>query len=97
GGADDDSDGGRGVFTLPARSFPDLSINHKFDNPLAHLQSFLREQAGTPVLICSDSPGRRETLLDLLRTIKVEPQVLPGWQPFLEQRPALAITVAPID
>src|SRR5690606_28358193 len=41
--------------------------------------------------------GRRETLLDLLRTIKVEPQVLPGWQPFLEQRPALAITVAPID
>ncbi|MDC0598923.1 DEAD/DEAH box helicase, partial [Gammaproteobacteria bacterium] len=82
---------------LNTQTFPDISINQKLENPLANLQHFLEQQKGKPVLFCTDSPGRRETLLDLLKTIHVYPEVLNGWIAFKETLPALAITVAPID
>jgi transcription-repair coupling factor (superfamily II helicase) len=80
------------------QNFPDLSVEHKQEEPLAALQAFLQgqEKQGA-VLFCADSPGRRETLLDLLKRIKVYPQPLDNWQSFLRERPACAICVSPME
>lgn len=78
--------------------FPDLSLEHKHEEPLAALQRFLSGHAGnTPVLFCTDSAGRRETLLDLLKRIQVYPEVIETWQDFLQQRADCAICVSPLE
>lgn len=93
----DQSSTKEGQCQLRTNSFPDLSINQKLDPPLYSLQQFLVNNKDTPVLFCTDSAGRRETLLDLLKTIQVYPQVIADWQGFYTTRPALAITVAALD
>ncbi len=84
-------------WNLRSSVFPDLEVEPKAQEPLLQLQRFLREQTGTPVLFCCDSAGRREVMLELLRRIDVAPLVLTDWQDFLQQRPALGITVAPLE
>ena len=49
------------------------------------------------MLFCVESPGRRETLLDLLARHQLKPKAVESWRAFVEGRQTLAITVAPID
>ncbi|MEX2366998.1 MAG: transcription-repair coupling factor, partial [Pseudohongiellaceae bacterium] len=88
---------GKAHYNLQSRNFPDLSIQQKLHEPLVNLKNFLSENSATPVLFACDSAGRRETLLDLLATIAIRPEVVDGWQDFYQRRPALAITVAPLE
>ncbi len=84
-------------FQLKTGDFPKLEINHKLDNPLQALQNFLIQNEHIPVLFCTDSAGRRETLLDLLKNIQQYPNVVSSWESFIQQRPKLAITIAPLE
>ncbi len=79
------------------QNFPDIEVNHKLENPLGPLQEFLNQHPDKPILFCTDSAGRRETLRDLLKTIQVYPEVLSGWKDFTEARPKIAITIAPVE
>jgi len=90
-------DAGSGVFNLPASRFPVLEVDARAAQPFAALQHFLAAERGRSVLLCCDSPGRREALLELLQRIDVQALVLPDWQTFLQEVPALAITVAPLE
>jgi len=78
-------------FQLP----PDVAINAKADNPLNKLASFLisTEQR---VLFCAESQGRRETLLELLAKIGVQPKEVDSWSTFATSDLTLAITVYPL-
>ncbi|MFL2840341.1 MAG: transcription-repair coupling factor [Pseudohongiellaceae bacterium] len=82
---------------LKTRNFPKLEVNHKLNNPLSTLQEFLITNSKAPILFCTDSAGRRETLLDLLKNIHVYPEVLDEWETFVMQKPHIAITIAPLE
>jgi transcription-repair coupling factor (superfamily II helicase) len=86
-----------GVYNLQTGHFPDLEVESRNEQPLAKLQQFLRAQEGVPVLFCCDSAGRREAMLDLLQRIDVQPRTVPDWRTFWDERPPLAITVAPLE
>ena len=88
-----------GVFNFTSEKPPALTINTQKDNPLEQLQQFLdtaREQQ-QKVLFCTETPGRRETLLELLKPYKIYPKTLPGWTDFLSTRKSPAVCTAPLD
>ncbi|MCP5425566.1 MAG: transcription-repair coupling factor [Gammaproteobacteria bacterium] len=75
---------------------PVLSTPSRADAPGATLQTFVQDYAGR-VLVTVESPGRREVLLDTLRTTGLKPQTCVGWQDFLQSDLRLAITLAPLE
>ena len=79
--------------TLPA---PELPLDARAQHPAAELQRFLDHYPGR-VLVATDSPGRRESLLAQLAGVELHPEVLASWQAFLDGEARFAITVAPID
>lgn len=86
----------REAFSLGSQAMPDLATNTKLSNPLTGLESFLG-QAGGRVLFCAESPGRVETLKEILRQINIAPTQISNWQHFIAGDMMHAITVAPLD
>ena len=60
------------------------------------LAAFISAHHG-PVLLCAESTGRREVLLESLRQVGIVPEPAQDWKDFLARQLALAITVAPVD
>ncbi len=86
---------------LPASALPDLSIERRSDQPLRRLQSWLdagQRDARQPlrVLLCAESAGRRETLLDLLRESRLDARVIESWAAFTAADTAFGLVVAPL-
>lgn len=82
------------------KKFPNLSIDHKLQQPLEHLQAFLNEFLKNPqarVLFCVESAGRREVLLDLLNKFSLEVYRCETWQEFLDVSGPISIIVAPLE
>ena len=76
-----------------------LEINHRLKQPLTLLQDYLArmQAAGYRVLICAETSGRREVLLNLLKDANLHPTQVPTWQAFCgDSTLDLAISVAPI-
>lgn len=75
---------------------PDILVDHKSSEPLKKLKDYL---AGldNKILFCVESPGRREALLQLLRTHNISPTPVNTWQEFLSSTEKLCITVAPLE
>ncbi|PPE66407.1 transcription-repair coupling factor [Caldimonas caldifontis] len=78
-----------------ARPLPDLSAERGATEPLKRLQLHV---GTTPhrVLIVAESPGRRESLLELLRDNKIEPPTVDSLAAFEAGDAHFAITVAPL-
>ena len=85
------------TYTAACMPLPELAVDHSVEQPLSRLHAFASSLGATPLLFCCDSAGRRESLLELLRRINLEPKVVQGWQEFTELRPPLAITVATLE
>ena len=95
---------------LELRNAPDAPVHLKTDfapppqlhevaqgnTALERLASFIDQHRG-PVLICAESAGRREVLLEGLRDIGLTPQEVTGWPSFEVSGLKLGITVAPVD
>lgn len=64
--------------------------------PLSALQSHLRDNP-VPTLICAESAGRREALLEHARKAGLSLTECANWTDFLTQRPALGITTYPLE
>ncbi|MFN7096894.1 MAG: transcription-repair coupling factor, partial [Gammaproteobacteria bacterium] len=75
---------------------PQVQVNHKLQNPLLVLQQYLHDYTGR-VLFCTESAGRRESLLTLLQTIAVYPHKINDWREFLSGHEKYTITTAPLD
>ncbi len=75
---------------------PPLQINARSEHPAAALRQFVQQFAGR-ILFAAESPGRRESLLNLLRDSDIHPTPLEDWQGFLSGDARLAITVAPLE
>jgi len=75
---------------------PVLSSGEREGGAVEHLLEFVENHAG-PVLLCAESAGRREILLETLANLGATPDSCDDWQDFLDRRPPFAITVAPMD
>ncbi|MEE4659595.1 MAG: transcription-repair coupling factor [Halieaceae bacterium] len=82
--------------SLPLQLPPDLSPEKQSESPLEKLKSFMAGH-GAPVLLCAESAGRREILLESLARHGLAPQSVDSWQAFLDSGADLAITTAPMD
>ncbi|MEI2794315.1 transcription-repair coupling factor [Pseudoxanthomonas sp. F11] len=81
---------------LGDQPLPPLPVAAK-DAPAGEaLKSFLGHYPGR-VLIASDSPGRREALLEVLQAAALVPEVLADFTAFRTGRERFAITVAPLE
>lgn len=73
-----------------------ITIDNKAANSLYKLETFLKS-CEAKVLIVAESLGRRENLLDLLKTIQLVPTQFASWQEFIAAPTSLGITVAPLE
>ncbi len=84
-----------------AQRLPDLSVNRRADAPLARLEQFLLE-APQRKLILAESPGRRETMLQMFAEYRLlagdgaNLPTLDGWAAFEAGRHDVAIAVGPL-
>ncbi|MCL6269812.1 transcription-repair coupling factor [Sansalvadorimonas sp. 2012CJ34-2] len=80
---------------IPARTVPVLAAEPRREQPLQKLLDFLN--GNSRVLFTAESPGRRESLLELLSKAGIRPETADNWQHFLAGSSPIAITVAPLD
>ncbi|MDP1574927.1 MAG: transcription-repair coupling factor [Coxiellaceae bacterium] len=75
----------------------DIAVDHRNKNPLEKLQHFIDTKPGK-VLICAESTGRREIIVELFKKNHIAITLIKDWQTFLNL-PAdapIALTIAPI-
>ncbi len=78
--------------TAPA---PDLTIDDRAENPFHRLADLLT--AGTHrILICAETPGRRELINQMLRQAGWSPKSVDDWPSFLDTDHPLCLSIAPI-
>ncbi|NQX90029.1 MAG: DEAD/DEAH box helicase [Halioglobus sp.] len=75
---------------------PDLAEAGQRGLPMDILLQFMREHEG-PLLLCAESAGRREILLQELQARAITPPVVSNWQAFLASGLSFAIATAPLD
>lgn len=76
-------------------ALPNLTVDHRKPNPVEHLQQFISTHPGR-LLICAESTGRREILLELLKKNRIDIQLVDHWEEFLNTENKIALTIAPI-
>ncbi|EKD76897.1 MAG: Transcription-repair coupling factor, partial [uncultured bacterium] len=76
---------------------PTLLIDHRQKNPIINLQNFIATNPGK-ILICAESTGRREILLDLFKRNHLDVQCVENWSAFLHSHShSRFLTIAPIS
>ena len=83
-----------GEFTC--RSMPNVMLDTKLAKPADALLQFLDFFTGK-VLFVAESAGRREGLIDKLRTYKIAVKVIDSWQAFLKSEVSPCVLVAPME
>ncbi|MEX2353289.1 MAG: CarD family transcriptional regulator, partial [Gammaproteobacteria bacterium] len=73
-----------------------LPVDIHSSQPLAILNKFLTGFNGR-ILLVAESPGRRETILEMLHSGKLYPQAFHTWQEFLESDSRFGITIAALE
>ncbi|MFO8141471.1 MAG: transcription-repair coupling factor, partial [Marinobacter sp.] len=88
---------GAGTANCGADSLPDVAMDGRAADPAGRLKRFIREFPGR-VLICAESSGRREALIENLGGHNLKLTTVDSWQVFLDNRDTtLAITIAPME
>ena len=78
------------------RTPPALPVDARAADPLAMLKNFLKDFPGRALLV-AESPGRRETILELLRRHGLQAVLVGGWHEFQVADCVLALCVAPLE
>lgn len=84
------------AYNFPCLPAPDVAIDAKAAQPLKKLETFIQSHP-VKILFCAESPGRRESLLELLHRHQIAVKPYTDWQSFFASKAQLGITVAPID
>lgn len=83
-------------FSSLITALPDLYINPRLKQPAEALESFIANSA-QKILFVAETAGRREALLDRLKSFQIYPKSVATWQAFLQSERSLQIVVAPMD
>ena len=88
---------GAGASNCGTESLPDVAMDGRAADPAGRLKRFIQEFHGR-ILICAESSGRREALIDNLADHKLKLSTVQSWSEFLEnESTTLAITIAPLE
>jgi transcription-repair coupling factor (superfamily II helicase) len=73
---------------------PDVTVNHQLKQPFELINNFISDKE-TPnkILFIAESPGRRESVLELLQRNNITPQHFDSIESFVESNEKLGITV----
>ncbi|HLB56542.1 MAG TPA: transcription-repair coupling factor [Coxiellaceae bacterium] len=74
---------------------PTVAVDHRKKNPLENLENFIATKPGR-ILICAESTGRREILLELLKKYRDEIHLIDRWKDFQNGTQEISLTIAPI-
>ncbi len=85
-----------GSFNFATQPPPICLVDHKADDPLHALKTFLLNTQSR-ILFCAESAGRREALIDLLKSGNINPTVVNSWSDFLQNQNRLNLTIAPLE
>lgn len=77
-------------------TLPDCQVDHRKKNPLTRLENYIATNPSR-LLICAESTGRREIILDLFKKQKINVSLVQNWQHFLNSDDQIGLTVAPIN
>lgn len=92
-----DGDTKNGVFPQNTGKPMALPVDHRATEPLAQVEQFL-ESTNHRVLFCAESSGRREALNELLKRVKLKPQIYDNIEDFFTQPDqSIGLTVAPLS
>ena len=86
----------KGFYNLGGAQPPQVAINNQLSKPLIALQTVLQAQQQS-ILVCAESAGRKEALLDLFKGLPKAPEDVENWPEFITQKPHFAICVAPLE
>ncbi|MCM0611587.1 transcription-repair coupling factor [Marinobacter sediminum] len=88
---------GKGASNCAADNLPDIAMDGRAADPAGRLKRFLNDFSGR-VLICAESSGRREALIENLGDHQLKLKTRDSWQAFLEdEHCTLGITIAPME
>ena len=79
-----------------AQTLPDLTVVRGAEDPLSRLQAHIRSGA-TRVLILAESNGRRESLLDFVRSSGLTPPVFDSLEDFLTSEEKVGIATSSLN
>lgn len=82
--------------TTPFKPPPTLTGSSGADGYQDLLRRFVNDHQG-PVLLCAESAGRREILLETLAKADLSPEPVSNWHDFTTRDVPFGITIAPID
>ncbi len=83
-------------YNFETTALPNVAINTRTQNPATELKRLI-ENNSYKILFLAESPGRREYLLDVLKSFDISPVVVINWKAFLEQQNTVAITIGPLE
>lgn len=85
-------------FNFNTHPLPNLSIDHKSENPTFLLKTFISSST-QKLLICAESTGRREALLSLFAETGIKPNIINSWHSFENyiNTPTIDIIVGPLQ
>ena len=75
---------------------PDVSVHRKADDPVARLRALV-SQPDAQVLLCAESAGRRETIMQMLNDFGLHPEPVADIPTFLDQPTPFSIGIAPLS
>jgi len=76
---------------------PRLAVNRRAEHTLGLLQKFLDERtSGERVLILADSPGRRETISQMMGEAGISCPSVESWRAFVDSEATVALGVGPL-
>lgn len=75
---------------------PVVATDIRASEPLKALDTFIHK-CSDKVLLCTESIGRREMLLDLLRQQDIHPQLFQSWSDFVNSEQRLGLCITTID
>ncbi len=76
---------------------PELPTDHNHDNPLHVFSNFCQQHPQKKIMLCAESAGRREVLIDLFRKHNHDLNIIESWQAFLNSQNKLNIAIVPLD
>ncbi|MEY3190602.1 MAG: hypothetical protein RIS10_719 [Pseudomonadota bacterium] len=82
------------VFTC--NQLPVIVLDNKLSEPAQALHQFISTFKGK-ILFVAESAGRREGLIDKLRSFKISVKQVDGWQEFLNSEVSPCVLVAPME
>ncbi|MGB2248326.1 MAG: transcription-repair coupling factor, partial [Alcanivorax sediminis] len=76
---------------------PALTADVRASNPLALLHTFSDAHPETRILICAETAGRREALLELMQKIQIQPVMKDNWPDFIADPARWSLTRGELD